>query len=351
MTAPSPELPPKWPAFHFYVGDWKKDPAVRACGLAARGLWFEMLCLMHEAPDRGHLMLVTGRPIAVDQLARMVGSTPSEVTDLLAELEQVGVFSRTPAGVIYSRRMVRDEKKRRRCSDAGKLGGNPALKRCPKGESKLKPTPSSSSSVSASASAEKKTPLPPVGGVDADIPCRPADGTEENPGPETRRQKAAPPPETGRQPGIDPRVEAETLTPPIADLVDAWKAAKLLGGDAKTEIQITHNRRGWWQDRVKDPWWFRHWRMGVERLGKSQKARGLGDFPRGVRLDDFLKNPDYLTRILEGEFDDRPPPPSTRAGGTGGATAPPADGLDYYTRRLMEKAKEQELKRPSGGQS
>jgi biotin operon repressor len=85
-----------------------KDPAVRSVTVAARGLWIDMLCLMHESDRRGYLQHATGRPVSAEQLARMTGCSASEVARLLRELEECGVFSRTEAGVIYNRRMVLD---------------------------------------------------------------------------------------------------------------------------------------------------------------------------------------------------------------------------------------------------
>jgi len=158
----------KRPAFQFYPGDWLKDPAVRSVSLAARGLWIDMLCLMHESPRRGYLQLANGKPVTAEQLARMTGCSTDEVSRLLQELEYAGVFSCTEHGVIYSRRMVRDEQKRQKCREAGKRGGNPNLigartcdttlkgqskghaKGQSKGDANPNPTPSSSSSFSSS---------------------------------------------------------------------------------------------------------------------------------------------------------------------------------------------------------
>lgn len=87
-----------------------------------------MLCLMHEAKPYGHLV-VSGRPVTEAQLATLSGFPPDQVTALLAELENAGVFSKNAKGVIYSRRMTRDESKAVKCAKAGKDGGgNPALK-------------------------------------------------------------------------------------------------------------------------------------------------------------------------------------------------------------------------------
>lgn len=138
----------KRPAFQFYPADWRKDPSLSVCSLAARGLWIEMMCIAHESAEYG-VLVVNGVPITGPQLARMVGESPKVVTDLLAELDGAGVFSRREDGAIYSRRMLKDEHIRNVRSAAGKLGGNPNFaKDLPKQKDKLGVTPSSSSSTS-----------------------------------------------------------------------------------------------------------------------------------------------------------------------------------------------------------
>ncbi len=97
------------PWFKFYPRDWRGDQALRAVSMAARGLWMEILCLMHEAEPRGHLLL-NGKKVDVDTLARMVGASPDEVSAWLAELQTAGVFSLARNGTVTSRRMIRDEK-------------------------------------------------------------------------------------------------------------------------------------------------------------------------------------------------------------------------------------------------
>lgn len=116
----------KNPWMKFYPTDWQADPELRFCSLSARGLWIEMLAIMHKAQPRGDLV-VEGKPIPSDKLANMVGATANEVQALLEELESAGVFSRRKNGVIYSRRMERDENKTRKLRENGKKGGNPSL--------------------------------------------------------------------------------------------------------------------------------------------------------------------------------------------------------------------------------
>lgn len=115
------------PWLKFYPSDWRSDPALRLCGLAARGLWIELLCIMHEADPRGYL-LVNSSPLTDRQIAALIGSTVKEVASLLAELEEAGVLSKTDAGVIYSRRIVRDSEKAERDKANGGKGGNPNLR-------------------------------------------------------------------------------------------------------------------------------------------------------------------------------------------------------------------------------
>lgn len=110
----------------FYTSDWRSDPALRMCGLVARGLWVELICLMHEATPYGHL-LVNGQTPTDTQLGVLVGATPDQITAALGELESAGVFSRTRAGVIYSRKMTRMAKKAASARNNGRKGGNPNL--------------------------------------------------------------------------------------------------------------------------------------------------------------------------------------------------------------------------------
>lgn len=98
------------PWFKFQPAAWRGDQALRAVSLAARGLWIECLCIMHEAKPYGHLVL-NGKPIGEVTLARMTGVPVDEVRALMAELRQAGVLSVASTGVILSRRMVKDHER------------------------------------------------------------------------------------------------------------------------------------------------------------------------------------------------------------------------------------------------
>lgn len=98
------------PWMKFYPSDWRADPALRSCSIAARGLWVEMLCIMHEAEPYGSL-LIAGARIDKKRMATLAGISEKECTTLLLELEGLAVFSRDDDGTIYSRRMRRDAAK------------------------------------------------------------------------------------------------------------------------------------------------------------------------------------------------------------------------------------------------
>ena len=114
------------PWMKFYPQDWRADEKLRLCSLAARGLWIEMLAIMHRSERYGQL-LISGRVPTDAQLAVQVGASPEQVSSLMAELDGAGVFSRAASGAIYSRRMTRDYKKAEIARKNGKNGGNPKL--------------------------------------------------------------------------------------------------------------------------------------------------------------------------------------------------------------------------------
>ena len=114
------------PWMQFYTQDWMGDAGLRMCSIAARGLWMDMLCIMHDAEPYGHLV-INGHALNDRQLAVIAGITEDELVTLKSELEVSGVYSVSSKGVIYSRRMVKDEKKRRKNQKNGKKGGNPSL--------------------------------------------------------------------------------------------------------------------------------------------------------------------------------------------------------------------------------
>ncbi len=121
----------------------------------------DMLCLMHEGEPYGHLATVGGA-LTNEQVARMTGISVGRLRKLLHELESAGVSSRTMSGLLYSRRMVKDERIREVRAQSGKMGGNPLLLVKPEVDEKVKQIPTPAVAV-ASASASKGVIDPGLG--------------------------------------------------------------------------------------------------------------------------------------------------------------------------------------------
>lgn len=116
------------PFIKWYPTDWRADPRLRMCGLAARGLWIELIGYMHEGEPYGYLTINDVGP-EIEDIAALVGRPLGETRKALAELEARQVFSRdAEQGTIYSRRMVRDKAKADQDRRNGKGGGNPRLR-------------------------------------------------------------------------------------------------------------------------------------------------------------------------------------------------------------------------------
>jgi hypothetical protein len=112
----------KLPWVKWYWSDWLSAHDLRACSLAARGLWIEMLAIMARSSKKG-LLLANEKPMDSKTLAKIVSESPSIVEGLLRELYDNGVYSTLPDGTIINRRLYRESELSQKRADAGRLGG------------------------------------------------------------------------------------------------------------------------------------------------------------------------------------------------------------------------------------
>ena len=106
------------PAMMFYVGDWLKAPDIQCLSYELKGIWFEMLCYMWESQERGYLNYNT------EELARLLRLPEDLLKQKLEQLLKRAIYSvRESDGVIYCRRMVKDQEIREIRKKAGSLGG------------------------------------------------------------------------------------------------------------------------------------------------------------------------------------------------------------------------------------
>ena len=269
----------------FWWSDWQADQALRSCGVAARGLWMDMLCIANSGSPRGHVT-INGVPVSTKRLAVLAGVTEKECASLLQELREAGVFSETTDGVIYSRRMVRD-------TSVAAAGREAVGKRWGKRD-----TPTAVANTDpirgASTLEAKKQKLEADKSTSAYADVSPPVG-EDGPAPPADRKPAL----------------------PIEAAAEAWNeiCGPLLGRVAKlTDLRRKHLRARLVEHWPDDP--LGGWRAYCERIKRSDfltGRRGGNDAHAGWKADfDWAINPANTVKILEGRYDnerDRPAPP------------------------------------------
>jgi hypothetical protein len=101
-----------YPWFKFFPGDWMKDPELSKCSAAARGIWMDVLCLMYQSEEPG-ILRTGGKAWTIKEIAQAVRGNTRDNLVTLYELERNRVMSKGSDGSYFSRRLVRDEARRR----------------------------------------------------------------------------------------------------------------------------------------------------------------------------------------------------------------------------------------------
>lgn len=120
----------KRPAFQFYPDNWRNNANLRRCSWQARGVWIELMCLMHDSDRYG----VLEWPLR--EVARALGCTPGPLKELVEkgvlkgcdsgpcsaffyvprsgrkDGDPVALIDAQDGPIWYSSRMVKDEYKR-----------------------------------------------------------------------------------------------------------------------------------------------------------------------------------------------------------------------------------------------
>jgi len=99
----------KIPYFPFYPGDWRRDTQVQMASMSTRGVWFEMLCCMFDAPERGKLMG------SYTEIARLLGCPTGVLKRAVTEIKRYKIGDVTECNdsvTIINRRMYREQKVR-----------------------------------------------------------------------------------------------------------------------------------------------------------------------------------------------------------------------------------------------
>jgi hypothetical protein len=133
------------PWFPFFAGDWRANVKLRRCSHAERGIWIEVMCLLHASDEYGVLRW------PLKEIARVIGCKLSELRAIRekgvlkgADLgeqcepyiyvprharksgEPVTLIAAQPGPIFFSSRMVRDEYVRQ--ARSGELPNTPPNK-------------------------------------------------------------------------------------------------------------------------------------------------------------------------------------------------------------------------------
>jgi hypothetical protein len=104
----------KLPYIPLYTGDWRKDPALSLCPPAARGVWIDLVCAMHDDNRSGELRGT------LEQLAVLGRCSTREAADALTDLRNnraAEVVQRGDVYIVRNRRMYRDAVRRKSKSE------------------------------------------------------------------------------------------------------------------------------------------------------------------------------------------------------------------------------------------
>lgn len=178
----------KNPSDTWFYNDWENDPALKACSLAAQGLWMRLLCIAARSPERGVVQIGSlnlSQPEGLTHIASAVGRPLEEIAPLIDELVSSGAASVDRKRRLFNRRMFKAAKTSAARAESGRTGaevtnrnrwGKVELGQQTVGNGVSKPSPSSSlqppnphahgstSTVAANASASPdgppRSPLP-----------------------------------------------------------------------------------------------------------------------------------------------------------------------------------------------
>jgi len=115
----------KNPSTTWYFNDWENDEKLKACSLAAQGLWMRLLGIAARSPEPGVVQigsLTLSLPDGLAHIALAVGRPLEEIAPLIDELTTSGAASLDRKRRLVNRRMVRAAALSAKRAISGKLG-------------------------------------------------------------------------------------------------------------------------------------------------------------------------------------------------------------------------------------
>ncbi len=93
----------KRPAFQFYPGDWQRNANLRRCSPAARGVWVDVMCMLHDSDEYGVLRW------PLKDIAQAAGASMAHVRELVEKAVLKGSDKRVDDAYVYTPRSGRKD--------------------------------------------------------------------------------------------------------------------------------------------------------------------------------------------------------------------------------------------------
>lgn len=93
----------KRPAFQFYPGDWQRNANLRRCSPAARGVWVDVMCMLHDSDEYGVLRW------PLKDIAQAAGASMAHVRELVEKAVLKGSDKRVDEAYVYTPRSGRKD--------------------------------------------------------------------------------------------------------------------------------------------------------------------------------------------------------------------------------------------------
>lgn len=280
----------KLPWFKFYPTDWLGSGSLRRADLAVKGFYIDLLCVMFDCEFPG-MLETNGNAWTDEEISKSVNGDPCENMRHLRRLLDMGILSRNSNKTVFSRRMVRDENKRRSCSRAGKKGG---------GNPHLAETYPDSTTFKGQSKGESK------GAPKLNKPPETRDQKPETRSqiPETREESESP---SAQESASDSTPSPDEV---FDEVIESWNQVP---GVVKAE-RITAKRRASLNARMREAYFRSNWREGIARAASSEFLQGS----KGWRADlEWFLRPDSLVKLMEGMYDNARAGPTQPSKGGG----------------------------------
>lgn len=334
---------------YFDTKDFQNDMGVRQLSASATGVYFWILCILHESETRGRFCLskFASKIQAKDQakpeakvkqtsgicldvclrfasvLSKLMPFTSEEIAAALDELLYFKIIH-ISGDILEQKRMVRDAEIRNKRASAGKKGGNVSKGNAAKEEILLEQNSKQNSKQNSSKSVSKepsKTPSKNEEFASDLLPCEcaPAKCVYNNIQENITQEEDTETKGKGVQGGNHQKADGSTI--PMSEVMSFVALWEQKCPDLPSVRKLTDKRRDKIRARLRDEPDMTVWAQVFEKISASAFCNGTASGGWRASLDWITANSENYVKVLEGNYDRTSRQP---AGGAPGSSSPGA---------------------------